>query len=105
MRLKKKLLIGIFVILVANIFFLNEAKGQRFEPNWESLANNYKTPDWFRDAKFGIFMHWGIMSAIDENRDYGGSHYGRYMYGSGEFPPDHPRSQWARELSVVETEW
>ena len=33
------------------------AKGP-FEPNWESLAN-YQVPDWFRDAKFGIWAHWG----------------------------------------------
>ena len=29
-----------------------------FKPSWESLKN-YKVPEWYRDAKFGIFMHWG----------------------------------------------
>jgi hypothetical protein len=29
-----------------------------FKPSWESLRN-YQVPDWYRDAKFGIFMHWG----------------------------------------------
>src|ERR1039457_172555 len=29
-----------------------------FQPSWESLAN-YQVPDWFRDAKFGIWAHWG----------------------------------------------
>jgi len=24
-------------------------------PTWESLAQHYRTPDWFRDAKFGIW--------------------------------------------------
>src|ERR1022692_5127928 len=33
------------------------AKGP-FQPSWESLAN-YQVPDWFRDAKFGIWAHWG----------------------------------------------
>ena len=33
------------------------AKGP-FKPSWESLKN-YQVPDWYRDAKFGIFMHWG----------------------------------------------
>jgi len=28
-----------------------------FKPTWDSL-NAYKTPDWFRDAKFGIWNHW-----------------------------------------------
>jgi alpha-L-fucosidase len=32
-----------------------------FEPNWESL-NRRESPTWFRDAKFGIFIHWGLYS-------------------------------------------
>jgi alpha-L-fucosidase len=32
-----------------------------YEPTWESL-HQYRIPDWFRDAKFGIFVHWGIYS-------------------------------------------
>jgi alpha-L-fucosidase len=75
----------------------------KFESSWSSLAQNYKTPDWFRDAKFGIFMHWGIMAAIDENREYGGSHYGRYMYGPGEYPPGHERSIQAEKLLAWHT--
>ena len=30
-----------------------------FQPSWESLAQGYKVPDWFRDAKLGIWSHWG----------------------------------------------
>lgn len=30
----------------------------KFEPTWESLKN-YKVPQWFRNAKFGIWAHWG----------------------------------------------
>jgi alpha-L-fucosidase len=30
-----------------------------FQPTWESLAANYQIPDWYRDAKFGIWAHWG----------------------------------------------
>jgi alpha-L-fucosidase len=29
-----------------------------FKPDWNSLTN-YQTPEWFRDAKFGIWAHWG----------------------------------------------
>jgi alpha-L-fucosidase len=29
-----------------------------FQPTWESLER-YEVPDWFRNAKFGIFVHWG----------------------------------------------
>ena len=51
------------------------------EPTWESMAENYKVPEWFQDGKIGVWMHWGIPSAIDENRPNDGSHYGRRMYG------------------------
>lgn len=30
----------------------------QYEPNWESLSE-YQTPEWFKDAKFGIWAHWG----------------------------------------------
>ena len=33
------------------------AEGQ-YQPQWESLKK-HKTPEWFRDAKFGIWAHWG----------------------------------------------
>ena len=29
-----------------------------FNPDWRSLEN-YQVPEWFRDAKFGIWAHWG----------------------------------------------
>jgi alpha-L-fucosidase len=30
-----------------------------FSPTWESLVGGYKAPEWFRDAKFGLWAHWG----------------------------------------------
>jgi alpha-L-fucosidase len=30
-----------------------------FQPTWESLAAGHTIPDWYRDAKFGIWAHWG----------------------------------------------
>ncbi len=32
-----------------------------FRPDWESLRK-YEAPEWYRDAKFGIFIHWGVYS-------------------------------------------
>ncbi len=42
-----------------------------FENNWESL-NTRKVPKWFSDAKFGIFIHWGLYSvpAFTRKGDY-----------------------------------
>ncbi|MCS2894540.1 alpha-L-fucosidase [Parabacteroides faecis] len=31
-----------------------------FQDNWENMGENYQFPTWFSDAKFGIFIHWGV---------------------------------------------
>jgi alpha-L-fucosidase len=55
---------------------------ERYQATWESLKK-YQTPDWFRDAKFGIFIHWGVYSVPA----FGSEWYPRQMYqqGSDEF--------------------
>lgn len=42
-----------------------------YENNWESL-NSRPVPEWFSDAKFGIFIHWGLYSvpAFTKKSDY-----------------------------------
>ena len=35
---------------------------QTYQPNWDSLDKR-PTPAWFTDAKFGIFIHWGVFGA------------------------------------------
>jgi alpha-L-fucosidase len=56
------------------------AKGP-FQPTWNSLAH-YQVPDWFRDAKFGIWAHWGPQCQPEH-----GDWYARGMYeeGSGHY--------------------
>ncbi len=49
-----------------------------FRPAWDSLEN-YKTPDWFRDAKFGIWAHWGPQCQPEH-----GDWYARKMYMEGD---------------------
>ena len=49
-----------------------------FQPTWDSIQQNYTDPEWFRDAKFGIMMHWGIYSVPAHGRVSGNV---RYMYG------------------------
>jgi alpha-L-fucosidase len=48
-----------------------------FEPTWESLRR-FECPDWFRDAKFGIWSHWGPQSV-----PMFGDWYARNMYREG----------------------
>jgi alpha-L-fucosidase len=58
--------------------------GERFEPSWDSLNAGYRAPDWFRDAKLGIWSHWGPQ-CVPEFGDW----YGRLMYAQGSPAYDH----------------
>ena len=49
----------------------------RFEPTADSLKT-YQAPEWFRDAKFGIWAHWGPQ-AVPRSGDW----YARWMYVPG----------------------
>ncbi|MBQ8637570.1 MAG: alpha-L-fucosidase [Lachnospiraceae bacterium] len=53
-----------------------------FTDTWESLSG-YRVPKWYQDAKFGIFIHWGVYSVPA----FGSEWYSRNMYiqGSKEF--------------------
>ncbi len=51
------------------------AAARPFDATWESLAG-YRTPGWFADAKFGIFLHWGVYSVPA----FGNEWYSRNMY-------------------------
>ncbi len=53
-----------------------------FRPDWESLKA-YSVPEWYKDAKFGIFIHWGVYSVPA----FGSEWYPRLMYipGTAEF--------------------
>lgn len=50
----------------------------KFQPTWESLEQYQGAPDWFRDAKFGIWAHWGPQCQPEE-----GDWYARSMYDQG----------------------
>ncbi len=58
-----------------------------FEPNWESIRANYKTPAWFVDAKFGVMMHWGLYSVAAKQSEW----YPMHMYNNAEI------AKWHRE--------
>ena len=51
-----------------------------FEPSWDSLKQNYKVPDWFIGAKFGIFLHFGIFSVPAHQSEW----YEKFMYAGGD---------------------
>ena len=73
-------LIGIFATSVT----LVQVNGAVYSEDWDSLAAHNESPEWFKNAKFGIYFHWGPYSAPA----YGNEHYPRTMYGhlSGKKP-------------------
>jgi len=67
----------VIVLLVTTVSVIQCSKvpTQKYEPTWESL-NQYEVPEWFKDAKFGVFMHWGPQSLGYEH----GGWVGRHLY-------------------------
>ncbi len=54
---------------------INEpVKGGKFSPDWKSLSE-WTCPEWFKDAKFGIWAHWGPQCQAEA-----GDWYARFMY-------------------------
>jgi len=49
-----------------------------YAPTWESLKK-HPAPEWFRDAKFGIYFHWGVYSVPAHGNEW----YSRNMYIPG----------------------
>lgn len=91
------------IILLAGIALLTSCKEQKptynidsvatsngtevFQPDWDNIAQNYEFPDWFKDAKFGIFIHWGVYSVPA----FGNEWYPRNMYQEGSAEYEHHR--------------
>jgi len=53
--MKRLIIVAIFLVLGMVM------KAQKYEPTWNSLDKR-EIPEWFKDAKFGIFIHWGVYS-------------------------------------------
>jgi len=51
------------------------AKGP-FKADWKDLERHEAAPEWFRDAKFGIYWHWGVYSVPA----YGNEWYPKWMH-------------------------
>lgn len=66
---------------------LKESTIGPFQPDWQSLSH-YEVPEWYKDAKFGIFIHWGVYSVPA----FGNEWYPREMYIEGSDANKHQRS-------------
>src|SRR4249920_2815126 len=71
----KKILLHLFLVVAISATL---AAQETFQPTWKSL-NMYDIPNWYRDAKFGIFIHWGVYSVPAFSSEW----YPRNMYERG----------------------
>jgi len=72
-----------YVVLLMACAVNSVQSADRFEPTVESLQA-YECPEWFRDAKFGIYLHWGAYSVAEQ-----GEWYARKLYEEGREEYDH----------------
>ena len=63
----------------AHMDHVRASREKRYEPTWESLTK-HAVPEWFKDAKFGIYTHWGPVTVGAEDGPGGVQWYGRNMY-------------------------
>jgi len=56
-----------------------QASDGPYRPDWASLIK-YQQPQWYKDAKFGIFIHWGVYSVPASQNEW----YPRNMYHPGD---------------------
>ncbi|MBK6477377.1 MAG: alpha-L-fucosidase [Saprospiraceae bacterium] len=71
----------ILITVIVGIWCCHLMSGQvnaRYQPTWESLKN-YKPAQWVEDAKFGVFIHWGVYAVPA----FGNEWYPRNMYMKG----------------------
>ncbi|MEU8203846.1 alpha-L-fucosidase, partial [Streptosporangium sp. NPDC049046] len=59
-----------------------------YTPTWESVDQHPPAPEWFQDAKFGIYYHWGVFSVPAFANEW----YPRTMYFSGSNENNHHRN-------------
>lgn len=80
---------------LAKIDEVNE-QGQ-YKPDWQSLAE-YPVPQWYKEAKFGVFIHWGVYSVPA----YFSEWYPRLMYYKGNPVYWHHKRKYGKDFNYRE---
>ncbi|WP_333739041.1 alpha-L-fucosidase [Streptomyces sp. IBSBF 2806] len=62
-----------------------QAAPSTYTPDWNSVDQHPPAPEWFQDAKFGIYFHWGVFSVPA----FGNEWYPRAMYQAGDSVNQH----------------
>lgn len=61
MRLGLLMLLSLLLLLTLPPPRCGSRRAPRYDPTWESLDSR-PLPAWYDQAKFGIFIHWGVFS-------------------------------------------
>jgi alpha-L-fucosidase len=77
---KHRILLFVVLFSVASVVRISaQAERQKFQPTFTSLQSSNPVPEWFKDAKFGIYFHWGVYTVPA----FGNEWYPRSMYIKG----------------------
>jgi alpha-L-fucosidase len=75
----KKIKTYLLLLILAGVVIEFSGLAQKYQPDFESLEKSNPVPEWFRDAKFGIYFHWGVYSVPAFANEW----YPRNMYIKG----------------------
>ena len=83
----------LFLLLAGSLY-----SQQKYEPTWDSLDKR-PIPAWFLDAKFGIFIHWGVYSVPAWRKVTEGRYasYAEWYYARVMFNPENGGEEFHRE--------
>lgn len=59
-----------------------DSSAESYKPDWQSLSRHIEAPQWFRDAKLGIYATWGVYSVPEKFSEW----YPRFMFEEGTEP-------------------
>jgi alpha-L-fucosidase len=78
MKIKKSIIIK--VLFAGIFFFFSQNIIAQYKATWESLDTR-SVPQWWKDAKFGIFIHWGVYSVpgYSKKGDYAERKFGPHQ--------------------------
>ncbi|QHI69316.1 alpha-L-fucosidase [Tichowtungia aerotolerans] len=77
--MKRNSVVGLGLCLAMLGLAADGGEHELFEPTWESLAKANTSPEWFEDAKLGIYCHWGVYSVPQNFTEW----YPRFMFQDG----------------------
>src|SRR6202012_1409565 len=73
--------ISLAVLMMISFFAVVNTASAQYKADWDKTSSTKENPNlqWFKQAKFGLFIHWGLYSKL------AGDWKGKRYYGSGEW--------------------